>query len=160
MSSTHPPFVLHEYKHEFPQTQREHRAHEPERPRLPPLPDLRFELTYLRSIQPFVHIHRISKSFAGKADKKESSTDAALVAESIEVEWRRVLWVTLRDQIISPLFQGAIWAIISFYFSPFSARVGHELVASRDALIRKKEGLGVGWLRKWVHSLGLSSWRA
>lgn len=50
------------------------------RPNLPPLPDLRFEQSYLASIQ-----H----------------------AES----WQRVLWITVRDQVLLPLVQGTLWTL-------------------------------------------------
>jgi hypothetical protein len=44
------------------------------------IPDMRFEPTYLRSIMTNGHI-----------------------------EWSTVLWVTIRDQMLSPLLQGIIW---------------------------------------------------
>ncbi|KAF5368294.1 hypothetical protein D9757_010534 [Collybiopsis confluens] len=144
MSLSNPPFVLHEYKHQHPQRDEPDAASHRERPRLPPIPDLRFELTYLKSIHPFVHIRRKYKeSVEDEFDRLKASGD---IVESVEVEWKRVVWITLRDQVISPLFQGAVWR---------GSR--QDLVASRNALIRKKEGLGVGWLRKWVHGLGLTS---
>ncbi|KAF5360206.1 hypothetical protein D9757_011409 [Collybiopsis confluens] len=160
MSLSNPPFVLHEYKHQHPQRDEPDAASHRERPRLPPIPDLRFELTYLKSIHPFVHIRRKYKESV-EEDEFDRSKASGDIAESVEVEWKRVVWITLRDQVISPLFQGAvwrvIWALVSFYLSPFSSRVGQDLVASRNALIRKKEGLGIGWLREWVHGLGLTS---
>jgi len=32
--------------------------------------------------------------------------------EVIRVKWEKVLWVTMRDQVISPLLQGAIWSAL------------------------------------------------
>lgn len=29
--------------------------------------------------------------------------------EVIRVQWKKILWVTLRDQVLSPLAQGALW---------------------------------------------------
>ena len=36
-----------------------------------------------------------------------SSSKSAV--EVLEIEWSSVAWVTLRDQVISPLLQGALW---------------------------------------------------
>ncbi|KAJ4490553.1 hypothetical protein J3R30DRAFT_3278159 [Lentinula aciculospora] len=146
--------------HEREQLSLDHRrviAHN--RPQLPPLPDLRFELTYLRSIQPYVYFHRRpSKAELSDCSHKEitpmNKPEAILLPQSqpvevIEIEWMHVLWVTVRDQIISPLIQGTLWALVSFYLSPFSARVGHGLVdhlPSRSTWTRK-EGRGAGLLR-------------
>ncbi|KAF2672635.1 DUF1770-domain-containing protein [Microthyrium microscopicum] len=47
---------------------------------LPPLPDLRFEQSYLRSIE-----------------KAES--------------WGAIAWITLKDQVFFPLFQGTLWEL-------------------------------------------------
>ncbi|THH11440.1 hypothetical protein EW145_g670 [Phellinidium pouzarii] len=62
------------------------------------IPDLRFEQSYLKSIAPYVQTRRIS----GAGDDSNS-------VEVIGVEWRNVMWITVRDQLISPLLQGAIW---------------------------------------------------
>lgn len=67
-----------------------------------------------------------------------------------------------RDSVVSiqlvlhpRLIQTSVRALVSFYLTPFSARVGHGIV---ERLPRhRKEGLGVGWLRNWVKSLGLSA---
>ncbi|KAF1811721.1 DUF1770-domain-containing protein [Eremomyces bilateralis CBS 781.70] len=53
----------------------------PRRSTLPPLPDLRFEQSYLKSLQ------------------------------EAETGWG-VAWITIRDQVFLPLFQGTLWALI------------------------------------------------
>ncbi|KAE9396402.1 hypothetical protein BT96DRAFT_113474 [Gymnopus androsaceus JB14] len=132
--------ALHEYRHEYSRAIQKREHH---RPHLPPLPDLRFELTFLRSIRPYVHFYQ------------SSSMAKSTGQEVIDVEWRHVFWITFRDLILSPFLQGAVWTIVAFYLTPLSARVGHGLV---ERLPRsRKEGLGVGWLRGWVKGLGLSS---
>ncbi|KAJ3761266.1 hypothetical protein EV361DRAFT_796293 [Lentinula raphanica] len=154
------PFILREHEHT---TFRDRGFAGHNRPHLPPLPDLRFELTYLRSIQPFVRLRRRpspdAKVESVSKDENSPFSEQAGPAEVIEIEWMHVLWVTARDQIISPLIQGTLWALISFYLSPFSARIGHGLIErlpSRST-ITKKEGRGAGFLREWAKGLGLSS---
>lgn len=34
-------------------------------------------------------------------------------SEVITVQWRKVAWVTIRDQVISPLLQGLVWYVPS-----------------------------------------------
>lgn len=34
-------------------------------------------------------------------------------SEIIRVRWKSVIWVTVRDQVISPLIQGALWSVCS-----------------------------------------------
>ena len=85
-----------------------------ERRRIPPVPDLRFEYSYVRSVAPFVHID--STGASGKGKEKETSESDVLPAthsagEVVRVEWGKVLWITTRDQLISPLLQGALWCV-------------------------------------------------
>lgn len=106
------------------------------RSRLPVIPDLRFEYSYLRSIRPYFHIQRSTSESAGAhpadpaledqeyetinipGDGKDTqrndktsllSPTPILASEIIHVQWGRVIWVTVRDQVISPLLQGALW---------------------------------------------------
>ena len=93
-----------------------------ERRRMPPVPDLRFEYSYLRSVSQYVHLEQRSASGKGKAKEKEEAEgegeneDEAVLAgsEVVRVEWGRVLWITTRDQLISPLLQGALWCVLPF----------------------------------------------
>lgn len=105
------------------------------RSRLPVIPDLRFEYSYLRSIRPYFHIKRSTSESAGahpadpaledqeyetinipgdgkdteRNDKISLSPTPILASEIIHVQWGRVIWITVRDQVISPLLQGALW---------------------------------------------------
>jgi len=69
--------------------------------KLPAIPDLRFEYSYLKNVQPFVKIKRVGRQREGESPH-----------EIIEIEWRQVLWVTLRDQVIHPLLQGTLWCVV------------------------------------------------
>ncbi|KAJ3927536.1 MAG: hypothetical protein NXY57DRAFT_903731 [Lentinula lateritia] len=168
--SSKAPLLRHEHLHEYSDRQSS-AAHS--RPHFPPLPDLRFEVTYLQSIQPYIRFHQRPAN-ARPANAKTKIPDFAKIdqttsmkteslkllegEEVIEIEWMGVLWITVRDQIISPLIQGTLWALVSFYVSPFSARVGHGLVErlpSRPASTKK--GRGAELFRDWVKGLGLSS---
>ncbi len=130
--TSHPPAVFHDRKHDL----HGHHAHTPV-PLLPVIPDLRFESSYVRSVRRYIDIERVgpspdpsdtdtltpigddyenveTASDSDGQDTKSSSEDAGVVAragpsEIIRVQWKSVIWVTLRDQLISPLVQGALW---------------------------------------------------
>jgi hypothetical protein len=99
---------------------------------LPVIPDLRFEQSYLKSIQPYVHIEEAESQELRVVNEKGKGKEKAelpregeeqreqLIRRDVEpivdsshhlvrIEWGRVAWVTTRDQIISPLLQGALW---------------------------------------------------
>ncbi|KAF8962575.1 hypothetical protein BDZ97DRAFT_1662706 [Flammula alnicola] len=78
-------------------------------------------------------------------------------SEIIRVQWKKVIWVTMRDQVISPLLQGALWALASYYLTPFSAQIGSRMGTFVHERMPTKEGLGVTWLRNWAKNIGLSS---
>lgn len=101
-----------------------------QRPRLPVIPDLRFEYSYLRSIQPYFKVQRVVPeprqdididdavlgegyekvdAHSDKGKEKEGEQLQVVCSETIEVQWGKIIWVTTRDQVISPLLQGALW---------------------------------------------------
>lgn len=96
------------------------------------IPDLRFEYSYIRSIQSYVKLRRssteiISTTLALRNAKEDEGFEKVelseqrseppagptvsreLRRETIEVDWKNLLWATTRDQIISPFLQGALW---------------------------------------------------
>lgn len=103
-----------------------------ERRRIPPVPDLRFEYSYVRSVAPYVHIEQVSSEQAsiptsekGKekavegVDAVEPTTGATRqVTDVVRVDWGRIVWITTRDQVISPLVQGALWCVLSALLLP------------------------------------------
>jgi len=153
------------------------------RSRLPVIPDLRFEYSYLRSIQPYIQIERstsasvltdVHPAYPASEDHEyerinipvdQKETDGndktlfptlILASEIIHVQWGKVIWITVRDQVVSPLLQGALWALASYYLTPFSAQLGSKIGTFVHERIPTKEGSGVVWLRSWAKSLGLS----
>ena len=80
-----------------------------------PIPDLRFEQTYLKRVGPYVHLKRKEKG-TGK-DKDDEFEDGAETQEVVTIEWGRIIWITTRDQVISPLIQGALWSVPSPFIS-------------------------------------------
>ncbi|CBQ67512.1 conserved hypothetical protein [Sporisorium reilianum SRZ2] len=84
--------------------------------KLPTLPDLRFEQSYLATIRGFLHEdtpqhdadekhHRVDVTHSAVRDEHE------LWLGNLRVEWFPILYVTLRDQLVSPLIQGAVWGL-------------------------------------------------
>ena len=76
-------------------------------PHLPAIPDLRFEQSYLKSIAPYINVRHTAQP----PSSEPPSTNEEDVGEQLAViiDWRGVAWITTRDQIISPLVQGAVW---------------------------------------------------
>lgn len=90
--------------------------------RLPPIPDLRFEQAYLKSIAPYIHSQKAGESSSvpqtqpasvekGKSTREQEVEKVDLVSRvdvpaEYSIEWDRVAYITLRDQVISPLLQG------------------------------------------------------
>jgi hypothetical protein len=86
------------------------------RVRLPVIPDLRFESSYLRSITPYIHlpkddVHPTDEKSKGKGKAVDAAVPSDDQQQLARIEWGRVAWVTTRDQVISPLLQGAIWCV-------------------------------------------------
>lgn len=111
----------------------------PERLHPSAIPDLRFEPTYLAKL-----------AAAGPG-------------------WQSVVWITVRDQVISPLFQGAVWCVVCPTRSTLLDETVYRGAASMfiQPLLRSftgwwseshaprhpKEGSAAGWLRQWARSL-------
>jgi len=97
------------------------------------LPDLRFEQGYLMSLMPFFHFRPSSppppkkpsniphnpsqpsfvfghhRSVSGSSDVSLSEADIYYLGSNFYVEWKMVIYVTLRDQLFYPLIQGCLW---------------------------------------------------
>lgn len=106
-------------------------SHHHQRRRIAALPDLRFEQSYLRSVRPYVHVERVSTFDSEVSSKDEkgktvaqpeddtlhheiSSGTVIRKEEDIQIQWANVLWVTTKDQVLSPLIQGALWCVLHY----------------------------------------------
>jgi hypothetical protein len=115
----------------------EHKHTPHSRPRLPVIPDLRFEYSYLQSVRPYIQVERSTSASVPTdsvdpasedheyerinipGDQKETEGNdntlfpriptPILASEIIHVQWKKVIWITVRDQVVSPLLQGALW---------------------------------------------------
>ncbi|KAI9063771.1 hypothetical protein FKP32DRAFT_1592182 [Trametes sanguinea] len=146
-----------------------------ERRRMPPVPDLRFEYSYVRSVAPYIHVDRTTSESApapgtasekgkererlgGERDATQVNT-AVRATEVVRVDWGRVLWITTRDQVISPLLQGALWGVASHFLRPLGTMLGAHIRAwwtrgdGRGKGSGESEGNGVQWLRSWLSSV-------
>ncbi|KAI0642614.1 hypothetical protein C8Q79DRAFT_917273 [Trametes meyenii] len=146
-----------------------------ERRRIPPVPDLRFEYSYVRSIAPYVHIEHTpsAEASADVLDKGKEKADAvedisageiatraaSHTAEVVRADWGRILWITTRDQVISPLVQGALWGVAGHFLRPLGAVLGTHIRAwwargaTRGKDVPEIEGNGVQWLRNWIGTI-------
>ncbi|KAI0322918.1 hypothetical protein OF83DRAFT_273642 [Amylostereum chailletii] len=96
-----------------------------ERSRLPlsVVPDLRFEPTFMKKIGPYVHVTRANASHT-------SPTESDPV---VRIEWSKVIWITAKDQVISPLLQGALCFYLSTTARRFFDYTAQVVVASIPA---------------------------
>lgn len=121
MASYPPAADIHRPKNGYPAD----KYTQDSRSRLLAIPDLRFEYSYLRSIRPYIRLERSTSASAPMSvhpvdpaleDEtqrndidKTISPIPVLTSEIIHVQWGKVIWITVRDQVISPLLQGTLW---------------------------------------------------
>ena len=111
--------ALHRHQHNHTRFPEDPTSH-PHHPRLP-IRDLRFEYSYIHSIQSHVEFRRGTQgeSTTNNDDtrsdedesgcRKEKEPRPLSTYEVINIQWGKVAWITIRDQIISPLLQGTFW---------------------------------------------------
>ena len=71
--------------------------------------DLRFEQTYLKSIAPHVRLTTPASDENEKHGGLVNPQD-----QQLYIKWGKVIWITTRDQVLTPMFQGMIWWVSSF----------------------------------------------
>ncbi|KAJ6504182.1 hypothetical protein C8R47DRAFT_968662 [Mycena vitilis] len=162
MSWSGPPFVPHDPKHTHPQKE------QPRRAALTSVPDLRFEYGFLKSVRPYFRLRREDSQGKGKGKETDAVavTPASEPDDTLEIQWLDVVWVATRDQVLSPLVQGALWyvfvvlrcdlslniprAIATYFFTPFYG-------TARSFIPTPPEGGVAKWLRSWAHKTGAAS---
>ncbi|KAI0918513.1 hypothetical protein AcV5_002487 [Taiwanofungus camphoratus] len=147
-----------------------------QRHHIPAVPDLRFEQSYLRSIAPYVRIERLKVEGNDEKGKRkaveangEREGDGSVVVpvasvprETIQIQWGQMLWITTRDQVVSPLLQGALWGVAREFLHPMMSILRAQIQSWWDRGATRAngphtEGHGVGWLRNWIASLTAGS---
>ncbi|GAA96919.1 uncharacterized protein L969DRAFT_105494 [Mixia osmundae IAM 14324] len=94
-----------------------------------PVPDFRFEQGYLLSIAPYVKPAKRSSTepLQGEPVKIDSEEDAALAstgdmfAQPVIVDWAKIAYLTLRDQMIWPFLTAIAWSSATFMLSDYQA---------------------------------------
>jgi len=133
--ASNPPLILSQSKHHQSQSDNSHRARLPVIPDLRFEPSyLRSIRPYVHirgSVDPSVQSQKgkdtdLEEMFTGKEVEKvktkgkeketvtpkpqlEISALSTASSEVLHIQWGSVVWITTRDQIISPLLQGALW---------------------------------------------------
>jgi len=112
------------------------------REKLPTIPDLRFEYSYLRGVRQYVHVERMYSvltqqhrrmstkellddqgkvglpDVTSQGGSQRTSDQSTSPKEVIHVQWKKAIWATTRDQVISPFLQGAFWCVVSWRNMP------------------------------------------
>ncbi|ORX39766.1 hypothetical protein BD324DRAFT_233199 [Kockovaella imperatae] len=153
---------------------------------MPPMPDLRYEQSYLLSIRPF-----LSPSTTASSSRTKSTADASQATTSLvqsadndavfgwdkrwRVDWSMVIYVTIRDQLFSPLIQGALWGWGTLFLAATATSIRAALYPASHILQNRvtlqsdpqasglmgdlrsgagRKGEESGWWRRWVSSWG------
>lgn len=126
------------------------------------IPDLRFEQSYIASIRSFIHelepsqAHR-EKIAARKAEHEEGGSgwhiggdpededdeprfvearnpkgEPELWVGRLRVDWVPLLYVTMRDQILSPMVQGALWGVVGLFLGQARGSIRQYFVERRN----------------------------
>ncbi|KAF8526522.1 hypothetical protein BU17DRAFT_62016 [Hysterangium stoloniferum] len=90
------------------------------------IPDLRFEQSYLRSLRRFIHFEDVKpqEDKEGKSVRSAEAAGSGPYGVPLVIDWGWVLYVTARDQILSPFAQGAVLAVAALYLRPFLRVLG------------------------------------
>ncbi|OCF71986.1 hypothetical protein I204_07250 [Kwoniella mangroviensis CBS 8886] len=146
---------------------------------MPVMPDLRFEQSYLLSIRPFLTPRPTPTTIEKKGQIEQTKPSGTLVKSAdedrvfhwgrqVDVQWSKVLWVTLRDQVVSPLIQGALWGWATIFLASTGAVLRANLYPESHVRRGRISGGpggkvdqsgggnavgGVGWWKNWVGSL-------
>ncbi|GMK55405.1 hypothetical protein CspeluHIS016_0204610 [Cutaneotrichosporon spelunceum] len=98
---------------------------------MPPLPELRFEQAYIRSLMPALYTE------TGKDVKSEIRE-----GHEVGVVWKAAMWITVRDQVISPFLQGAFWGILGLISGALRGSLRSSWAASRKHAAERVAGTG------------------
>ncbi|KAF8488079.1 hypothetical protein JB92DRAFT_3018286 [Gautieria morchelliformis] len=148
------------------------------------IPDLRFEQSYLLSLQRFIHHDDAQECFIARTDAKiansarkgekltkeksidmagkSSGTEAGFYGVPLRLDWGGILYVTIRNQILSPFAQGAALLVLTLYLRPFLRTLGGRI---RKHVIRSWRStfpplephiqVGTGWMRKQLREFSV-----
>ncbi|KAF8161748.1 hypothetical protein K438DRAFT_1859375, partial [Mycena galopus ATCC 62051] len=130
---SHPPFVAHDPKHVNLEAEKPRRA-------MPCTASLTFD-----SNTAFCEAGRRKRRGRTDLDAGNSALAVSGPADTLEIQWLDVAWVTTRDQVLSPLAHwGALWAIAGHFLTPF-------LGQARSFIPTPPEGGIAKWLHTNVH---------
>lgn len=73
------------------------------------VPDLRFEQSYMRSVKPYIHLEARPEGHTAHSARVDVLPIVDAERQIARVDWGKLVWVTTRDQLISPFLQGALW---------------------------------------------------
>lgn len=113
--------------------------------------DLRFEQTYLKSIAPHV---RLTTPVPDESEKRGDLVGPQ--GRRLEIKWARVVWITTRDQVLTPMFQGMIWWVSPLPASRVNLKSLH--LCRRRNLQGNSEPVGA--IFPWRFRVVLKGWAA
>ncbi|KAL1671737.1 hypothetical protein EV122DRAFT_284624 [Schizophyllum commune] len=94
-----------------------------------PVPEMRFEQKYLSSIAPYIHTEykpvaeretslSEEEHLDGAYEKVEVREKQRQLVKETRVQWGRVILRTTFDQVVSPMLQGLVLAVLGHWITP------------------------------------------
>ncbi|KAI5831576.1 hypothetical protein K523DRAFT_346035 [Schizophyllum commune Tattone D] len=94
-----------------------------------PVPEMRFEQKYLSSIAPYIHTEykpvaerettlSEEEHLGGAYEKVEVREKQRQLVKETRVQWGRVILRTTFDQVVSPMLQGLVLAVLGHWITP------------------------------------------
>jgi len=111
----------------------------------PPLSlDLRFEQTYLKSIAPHV---RLTTPASDESEKRGDLVRPEV--RQLDIAWGKVIWITTKDQVFTPLLQGMMWGTLSPWVQYFRGDSAPSPGKGRTSMT----GAGIAKLQSWLSAI-------
>ncbi|SNX81429.1 uncharacterized protein MEPE_00134 [Melanopsichium pennsylvanicum] len=121
--------------------------------KLPTLPDLRFEQSYLATIRNFLHEEQ--PSTPSHDDSSTAFNEKGEEYHYHKVEITHSKKSNVRDQLLSPLLQGAVWGFAGLLLTQFRQYTAARVKANMDAKVGRARG-AKGETTSILRALGLS----
>jgi len=106
--------------------------------------DLRFEQTYLKNIASCV---RLTTSASDEDEKRGDLVRPQ--DQQLDIKWGKLIWITTRDQVLAPMFQGMIWGTVSPWVQYFRGGSPPPSRGGRPS----RTGAGIAKLKSWLSSI-------
>ncbi|TRM63694.1 hypothetical protein BD626DRAFT_569068 [Schizophyllum amplum] len=129
-----------------------------------PVPEMRFEQKYMSSIAPYIQTSwrpvaeqeaslSEEEHLGGTYEKLELKEKRRELVKETRIQWGHLVLKTTFDQVISPMLQGLVLAVLGHWITP----VLQGVQSGVKTRVSKAEGSFSKGLRSFVSGLGVST---